>query len=414
MGCQMKYDYEFKGLDQGVEHTWSRETLLGGLSMIAKHQPVMHRDSESPFYLEMEDKFPNKTWRAHDSKDGSFRPIFRRSNTWKKIGLIKEVDKGFTLTLIGEQLLRGEIGLEEVFSNVCRNHFENDERPFIIIAELLIKLSRLTDKISVNDIVLLLHNWRPGDDFDAVFPTVKITSRLGFDSTHYSTRKRRVNGMLKILKSMGAIDLSSGEVFIKNIAFLEELVGVPLSIGYSEITSLKGKGLTPTGLNKREIKGKRDLKEYTARAGALSDENQLERVRILEKATQRHEDTVFSLGEYLKSLGLTSYDDPNFYDLYAETNSGEGLLFEVKTVHEKNINKQIREAVSQLYEYRFRCKSDMSDNVSLFICLDKDPRCFLDEWMLDYLEKDRGIHLIWLDNGVFEPAKLLDSVVIES
>lgn len=407
----MKYDYEFKGLDQGVEHTWSQETLLTGLSAIARHQPVMHRDPDSPFYLEMEAKFPDKTWRAYDSQDDSFRPIFRRSNTWKKIGLIKEVDKGFTLTLIGEQLLRGEIDLDEVFSNVCRNHFENDERPFIVIAELLIKLCSVTSEISVDDIVLILHNWRSSDNFERVYPTVKITSNLGFDSSHYATRKRRVKGMLKVLKSMRAIDLINNEVIVRNVSFLEDLVGQPLNFGHSKVITLSGLEPSFTGLNKRRIDGQRDLKEYTVRAESLSEEDQLERVRLLEKATQRHESTVFYLSENLRRYGIESYDDPNFYDLYAEVKPENGLLFEVKTVHKKNINKQIREAVSQLYEYRFRCKNDMADDVSLFICLDQDPRELLDSWMVDYLGNDRGINLVWLENGELAPQVIVDEYI---
>jgi hypothetical protein len=82
----------------------------------------------------------------------------------------------------------------------------------------------------------------------------------------------------------------------------------------------------------------------------------------------------------------------------------QDFIFEVKSNNKKNALSQIRKAVAQLYEYRYR--SDRQ-NAILCIALQQKP---LQEWVVDYLVNDRDIMICWMVDDVrFEcPPECLD------
>ncbi len=69
----------------------------------------------------------------------------------------------------------------------------------------------------------------------------------------------------------------------------------------------------------------------------------------------------------------------------------EDYIFEMKSTNEQNTKPQIRKGLSQLYEYRYL---QSSPNANLVLVVEQ-PLNQNDQWIQDYLEIDRKIHLVW-------------------
>lgn len=67
------------------------------------------------------------------------------------------------------------------------------------------------------------------------------------------------------------------------------------------------------------------------------------------------------------------------------------FLFEMKSTTNSNARSQVREGLSQLYEYRY-LQNLPSATLVLVI---SDQLASKDSWIQEYLEGDRGVHLIW-------------------
>lgn len=399
------YQVSWKGLDQGVEHTWRPEVILEGLKSIATHSPVKHRDPESPFYSDMERLFPDKTWRAYDSIDNSFRPVFRRSNTWKKLGLIVETNKEFSLSLSGHQLLSGQTTLGEIYSNVLRNHVEGEEKPFVILSTLLASINP-SQKLTINQLVNLLCRWRPGDDLDGALSGLDSFAEL----PDFATRRRRINSMLKLLESMGSISLKQGQIEITerdalttvaSQSQIQESFYTQLPIAHAKIDADRSNmELTPkrtrTTIQRERLDNGEFEKRFISKASITTDPDQ--RLKLLERATNEHETTVNQIVSLLENNGFNSFENVDGYDLFTPISEHEGYLFEVKSVHRSNYKKQIREAVAQLLEYRYTYRDELTENVLPVIVLNRDPSEFIDDWIYEYLESERGILLMWIDS----------------
>ena len=71
------------------------------------------------------------------------------------------------------------------------------------------------------------------------------------------------------------------------------------------------------------------------------------------------------------------------------------FVFEVKSSDDQIVLDQVRKAVSQLYEYRYRYKeADLNAHVILIIALQSDLSQI--PWLIDYLLEDRQIGVCWL------------------
>jgi len=112
----------------------------------------------------------------------------------------------------------------------------------------------------------------------------------------------------------------------------------------------------------------------------------------LDDATRRHEETLRVLATHLEAAGH-QVESNVFIDAFCHLRSGPAL-FEVKSTTAANELHQIRQALSQLYEYRFR---HQLPDASLWMLLSDPPT---ERWLVDYLERDRGIRLLWLEGGV--------------
>ena len=110
---------------------------------------------------------------------------------------------------------------------------------------------------------------------------------------------------------------------------------------------------------------------------------------LRERANLQHRLLVALLSKKLKANDIEPKFN-TFIDLCCD--SPQKLLFEVKSCNSENQLEQIRKAISQLYEYRYR-HSDMKDS-TLVLALEEKPKM---DWMVDYLVTDRNISLCWLE-----------------
>ncbi|MEK0336540.1 MAG: hypothetical protein QQN41_03795 [Nitrosopumilus sp.] len=69
-------------------------------------------------------------------------------------------------------------------------------------------------------------------------------------------------------------------------------------------------------------------------------------------------------------------------------------IFEMKSTNDDNVRSQVRKGMSQLYEYRYL---QNKPDAKLILVIEK-PLGKSHSWMLDYMESDREIHLVWDGN----------------
>lgn len=120
--------------------------------------------------------------------------------------------------------------------------------------------------------------------------------------------------------------------------------------------------------------------------------NPYETIVRREKANREHSRILNMLAATIRANGFSPYEN-TFIDLYADARD-QTYIFEVKSNNEKNTLSQIRKAIAQLYEYRYR--SEKAGAV-LCIVLQQKPT---QTWVEDYLLNDRGIAFCWLVDDV--------------
>lgn len=140
-----------------------------------------------------------------------------------------------------------------------------------------------------------------------------------------------------------------------------------------------------------------DLKAFQANqirafVRSSNETNPLETLVRREKANREHARILSMLAANIRLKGYEAYEN-TFIDLHSATVSTK-YIFEVKSNNSKNALSQIRKAIAQLYEYRYR--SEMNDAV-LCIVLQQKP---IQSWVEDYLLHDRGILYCWLVDEV--------------
>jgi hypothetical protein len=111
-----------------------------------------------------------------------------------------------------------------------------------------------------------------------------------------------------------------------------------------------------------------------------------------EKANREHARILNMLAALLR-LRYADVFENVFIDLFVDAN-GQPFIFEVKSNSSRNVLSQIRKAIAQLYEYRYRRSQPQA---KLCIVLQEKPP---QEWIIDYLLNDREILVCWLVDDV--------------
>ena len=111
-----------------------------------------------------------------------------------------------------------------------------------------------------------------------------------------------------------------------------------------------------------------------------------------EKANREHARILNMLAATIRANGYSPFEN-TFIDLYTDTTE-KTYIFEVKSNNNKNVLSQIRKAIAQLYEYRYR--SDKAGAILCIVLQQKPPQ----PWVEDYLLHDRRIMFCWLVDDV--------------
>ena len=117
----------------------------------------------------------------------------------------------------------------------------------------------------------------------------------------------------------------------------------------------------------------------------------------LDSANAEHAELLDVLGQFLGATGHR-VEANQFVDAFTRLRSGPAI-FEAKSVTDDNELAQIRHGLSQLYEYRYR--HDLK-GATLWLVLSREPR---ESWVVNYLESDRGVHILWLESGALAGSK---------
>jgi len=111
-----------------------------------------------------------------------------------------------------------------------------------------------------------------------------------------------------------------------------------------------------------------------------------------EKANREHARILALLASRLRAQDHPAYEN-TFIDLCSEVDSRD-FIFEVKSNNAHNALSQIRKAIAQLYEYRYRSQKA---GAALCIVMQQKPK---QEWVVDYLLNDRDIYICWMVDDV--------------
>jgi len=398
---------DWKGLDQGVEFTWNPNLLERTTKLIAKHATgdgFHYTVPNHPFYDEVEQMFPEHTWRASKLDENGdlieFRPLFRRSNTWKKLGLVEVPSTGIMkITSLGADFLLSKISIAEVITNACASHEEAGVRPFEVLANAFLEMPEET--FSISDIG---NGISKNYNFEEHNLKEVLNACRSSEGAVSSTQRRRIRSIMDLLVGIKGIagDANSGWE-INDTAILLEIAQISedfdLASLFAKSTNESQKtstALSPTTkkIGMFEHQTGVGLKPFKSQVGKVTDHQA--RVELLEKASKTHEVAVDAVASILKSYGIVPHEDPDSYDLFGEHEEA-GHLFEMKSWTPRNIKEQIRKAVSQLYEYRWRGRDIFPEHVELYIVLDRNPSLNLEDWIIEYITEDRGIHLAWVE-----------------
>jgi hypothetical protein len=114
-----------------------------------------------------------------------------------------------------------------------------------------------------------------------------------------------------------------------------------------------------------------------------------------EKANREHGRILERIVSIIRINGNKAFENI-FIDLLAVIGTND-FIFEIKSNNTKNALSQIRKAIAQLYEYRYRSNRQ---GAILCIVLQQKP---VQDWVIDYLVKDRNIMICWMvDDFRFE------------
>ncbi len=116
----------------------------------------------------------------------------------------------------------------------------------------------------------------------------------------------------------------------------------------------------------------------------------------VDRADNAHRKLVNLVADRIKKSGsIPRYN--KFIDL-ATKNDDKDFIFEMKSITDSNAKSQVRSGLSQLYEYRYL--QNLPD-AKLILVIEK-PLPKKNNWMVEYLEKDRNIFLLWDgDNNLY-------------
>lgn len=197
----------------------------------------------------------------------------------------------------------------------------------------------------------------------------------------YSTIERRVNSLLSWLVDLNIISRVGNQYQVQNIIS-------PLTNTYEVQDDLPI--LPATG----------DLQEYQTIQERIQNASETVQYQIdlqkLERASNAHTRLVNLVADRIREIGST----PKYNQLIdlATRVEGSDYIFEMKSLTNDNSRSQVRNGLSQLYEYSYL---QNLPNASLVLVIETHLPANT-QWMINYLETNRNIQVVWDgDNNLY-------------
>jgi len=187
-----------------------------------------------------------------------------------------------------------------------------------------------------------------------------------------STADRRFSTFISYLRDAGLLQQSTSSNRLKKF-----------------VGSVVKQSSPPTrGLIGRKLKASSPALPATGEKGVIRVDIDAQK---RERANQIHWQLIDSKSSFLDELNLEPYANEHI-DLYTD-DQGDVIFYEMKSVDSEsgNLLSQIRKAVAQLYEYRY-----IYEVPNARLCIVTNHGISKkDDWLLDYLGKDRLIAYEW-------------------
>lgn len=191
---------------------------------------------------------------------------------------------------------------------------------------------------------------------------------------------RRISSVISWLKDLGIIKHQDNRYYISTISINNSLPNV-------EFTNIEDPLLPSTS----------ELKEYSIVQQRTSAAKESIAIYLngvaVERADNAHRALVNLTSDRIRLAGGIPKCN-QLIDLATHLNN-EDYIFEMKSTTSSNERSQIRAGLSQLYEYRYL---QNKPNAKLILVIE-NPLSPDESWRHDYLEKDRGIYLVWDGSG---------------
>jgi hypothetical protein len=397
---------EWKGLDPGgTEQLWDSSVLIGALQIFKAHEPFSRGDAQSPIYDDLEEKFPEITWRNFD-QSGSFRPVFRKTNPWVKLNLVSDETNNAYLTPVGDELLSGEKSLNEVFVEATKNFVEIEgDASYQTICRFMLQLPNIT--ITLEDVEFAISDCYVRGELSAT-DSINKARNLGLTFPLGSRRPRTLRAMMNALVITGAIVNSVNGWILRDPSIAKEIANIEFLTTNVATDTIPSENPVPattpttsprsvnTVYSGREIR-ERNRAESGLTSRALSKTyDPINRALLLEKANSIHEQLVQKCAGIIKAQGHTALEDPNSFDVACLKLK---VLMEVKSINSINAVSQLRKAVAQLPEYRWRHKDHFDQDSRLLVITNANPSNYVDNDYIDFLLTDRRLFIFWDDGA---------------
>ena len=208
--------------------------------------------------------------------------------------------------------------------------------------------------------------------------------------------KRRTSTVLNWLRYFDIIEERNGNIF---------LASLPHQVMVEDITNFPATDVQPI-LRPYNVQTQIARYPEPVRTGIVQ---RLVNEAALDRANQVHQQLTNNIAAKVLNKGYTPRFN-KYIDLYSKI-AGQDVIFEMKSCTQDNILHQVRNGISQLYEYRYL--QNMND-ASLVLVLESKPEGDRN-WIINYLTTDRNICVCWLNNGVFEyppECTILNSILL--
>lgn len=200
-----------------------------------------------------------------------------------------------------------------------------------------------------------------------------VTSESGETMIH-----RRVSTTIAWLEEIDLLSEKNGRFILRPLPACAPIIDYAMDI----------EPLLPT---------KFDLREYTDAAQRITNAKRFivsaVRQAQRERANNSHIALTNLVALKIRQAGAIPRRNRHI-DLAAHINQNM-FIFEMKSTIEGNAHTQIRSGISQLYEYRYL---QATPNADLVLVIEKPLKQEL-QWLGDYLLRDRGIFLVWDNDG---------------